>query len=501
MISVRSLPPICVALGADTPNSLKKLALAECAAGAKFVELRLDLLSRPEAGLPVIRALRERWPRLKVLATCRRRGAQGGFDGSIEEQERILTKAAANGAQLLDVEIETAEPAPDVVVRLRKKARVVLSFHDFEKAPAPRRVLKRLQQIPADIYKMAVQGLKPSDSSRLLSLLDAPDAPPLVVLSMGEVGAASRILSPSRGAAFTFAAPNISEGTAPGQYSATVMKGLYRVDKIETDTRIFGVIASPVAHSMSPVLHNRALRQSGINGVYLPFRVEPSHLADFFRFAEDLPVEGFSVTLPHKQKVILRLDGVDALARRIGAVNTVFRKGKRWWGTNTDAMGVTVPLENRISLRGATALVVGTGGAARAAVFALKAKGTRVAIAGRRPEKVRSLARVTDAEGLDWQQALDRGFDILVQSTPIGMAPKVDGNLFPGKIPAEIVFDMVYNPLKTTLLKRAGEQGKTVIPGLEMFLEQAAAQFELWTNQTAPRAVMRSAVLDVLQGV
>ncbi|MCH7871209.1 MAG: type I 3-dehydroquinate dehydratase, partial [Planctomycetes bacterium] len=298
--------------------------------------------------------------------------------------------------------------------------RVVLSFHEFEKAPAPRRVLKRLQQIPADIYKMAVQGLKPSDSSRLLSLLDAPDAPPLVVLSMGEVGAASRILSPSRGAAFTFAAPNTSEGTAPGQYSAAVMKGLYRVDKIERDTRIFGVIASPVAHSMSPVLHNRALRQCGINGVYLPFRVEPSHLADFFRFAEDLPVDGFSVTLPHKQKVMLRLDGVDALARRIGAVNTVFREGKRWWGTNTDAIGVTVPLENRISLRGATALVVGTGGAARAAVFALKAKGSRVAIAGRDPKKVRSLARATDVEGLDWQQALDRGFDILVQSTPIG---------------------------------------------------------------------------------
>ncbi len=501
MISVRSLPPICVALSAADPNSLQRLAIGECQAGAKFVELRLDLLPRPEAGLPLIKLLRERWPKLKILATCRRKEAQGGFGGSIEVQERILTKAASNGAQLLDLEIETAEPEPDVAERLRRKARVVLSFHDFEKAPPPEKVLRRLQKIPADIYKMAVAGVKPSDSGRLLSLLDPADAPPLVVLAMGEVGAASRILSPSRGAAFTFAAPNTAAGTAPGQYSAAVMQGLYRVDKLTRDTRVFGVIASPVAHSMSPVLHNRAMRKCGVDGVYLPFRVEPEQLKDFFRFAEELPIEGVSVTLPHKEKVMRHLAGIDKLALQIGAVNTVFRKGKQWRGMNTDAIGVTAPLERLRRLKGATALVVGTGGAARAAVFALQAKGARVAIAGRRPEKVRALAKATGAEGLAWEASLGRGFDILVQSTPVGMLPNVEENLFPDRIPAEIVFDMVYNPLRTALIKRAQEQGKTVVLGLEMFIEQAAAQFELWTKLPAPRAVMRNAVLDVLQGV
>ena len=501
MISVRSLPPICVAISAADPNSLQRLAIAECEAGAKFIELRLDLLPRPEAGLPLIKLLRERWPKLKILTTCRRKQAQGGFAGSVEEQERILTKAAVNGAQLLDLEIETAEPAPDVAARLRQKGRVVLSFHDFEKAPSPEKVLRRLQKVPADVYKMAVAGVKPSDSSRLLRLLGHKDGPPLVVLAMGEVGAASRILSPSRGAVFTFAAPNTAPGTAPGQYSAAVMQGLYRVDKLTQDTRIFGVIASPVAHSMSPVLHNRAMRQCGIDGAYLPFRVEPERLGDFFRFADELPVEGFSVTLPHKEKVLRHLAGSDKLALQIGAVNTVFRKGKHWWGMNTDAIGVTAPLEQLRRLKGATALVVGTGGAARAAVFALKAKGSRVAVTGRRIEKVRGLARATGAEGLGWDAALQRGFDILVQSTPVGMAPNVEENLFPDRIPAEIVFDMVYNPLRTSLIKRAQEQGKTVVLGLEMFIEQAAAQFELWTKLPAPRAVMRNAVLDVLQGV
>jgi 3-dehydroquinate dehydratase/shikimate dehydrogenase len=500
MISVRSLPPICVALSAADPNSLKRLAIAECQAGAKFVELRLDLLPRPEGGLPLIELLRERWPKLKILATCRREEAKGGFGGSIEDQERILAKAAANGAQVLDLEIETAEPAPDVAERLRRKARVVLSFHDFERAPPAEKALKRLRKIPADIYKIAVAGVKPSDSGRLLGLLGQADAP-LVVLAMGEAGAASRILSPSRGAAFTFAAPNTAAGTAPGQFSAAVMQGLYRADKLTRETRVFGVIASPVAHSMSPVLHNRAMRKCGFDGVYLPFRVEAQGLGDFFGFADTLPIQGFSVTLPHKEKVIRHLAGIDKLAQQIGAVNTVFRKRNQWWGMNTDAIGVTVPLERLRRLKGATALVVGTGGAARAAVFALQAKGSRVAVAGRRPEKVRALAEAAGAEGLAWEAAIERGFDILVQSTPVGMSPNAGETLFPDRIPAEIVFDLVYNPLRTALIKSAQEQGKTVVLGLEMFIEQGAAQFELWTKLPAPRAVMRNAVLDVLQGV
>ena len=177
MISVRSLPPICVAISAADPNSLQRLAIAECEAGAKFIELRLDLLQQPDAGLQLIKLLRQRWPKLKILTTCRRKQAQGGFAGSVEEQERILTKAAVNGAQLLDLEIETAEPAPDVAERLRQKGRVVLSFHDFEKAPTPEKVLRRLQKVPADVYKMAVAGVKPSDSSRLLRLLGHKDGP------------------------------------------------------------------------------------------------------------------------------------------------------------------------------------------------------------------------------------------------------------------------------------------------------------------------------------
>ena len=500
MISVRSLPRICVALGAPDPSRLEKMALSACDAGEDFVELRLDMLAAPETGLKLVRRLHRWLPGLRILVTCRRTEAQGEFAGTIEEQERILSAAAAGGAQLVDVEIETAESSPAVVERLREVARVVLSFHDFDRTPPPARVLRRLERVPADIYKIAVKGLKPSDNTKLLGLL-RDSGLPLVLLAMGEVGAPSRILGPSRGALFAFAAPDTAEGTAPGQFPASRMRNQYRVHKVKADADIYGVIASPVGHSMSPPLHNRAFQSRRLNAVYLPFLVEPPHLTDFFGAARELPLEGFSVTIPHKQRVIRRLAGVDALSKRIGAVNTVYRKRGKFHGTNTDVVGVTAPLEKRLRLRGSTVLVVGNGGAARAAVFALVDKGAKVTVAGRSFDRVRRLARAGRAEALLWERLRDRRFDALVQTTPVGMHPNPEGNLFPDDIPADVVFDMVYNPLETALIRRAKESGKETILGLEMFIEQAAAQFEIWTHQTAPRQVMRNAVLDLLKGV
>lgn len=493
-----SVPRICVALAAPDAPALEALALETCARGEDFLELRLDALPEPLQGVAVLERLLRRHPDVAVLATCRRIGAKGSFAGSIAEQERVLAAAAGAGARLLDVEIETAEPVPGVVERLRPLAPVMVSFHDFESTPAVSRTLKRLRKIPADAYKLAVMARKPSDNARLLALLDEPEAPPLVALAMGEVGAPSRILSPARGAVFTFAAPDTAGGTAPGQFPASAMRNLYQSHQRSGETRIYGVIADPVAHSLSPALHNRAFRHKRVDACYLPFRVAPERLSDFFEMAEALPVSGFSVTIPHKQRVMRRLDAVDELARRIGAVNTVYRKQGRWLGTNTDALGVTAPLERKLKLARKSALVVGTGGAARAAVFSLVDRGARVTVAGRSPDKASRLARAAGAESTPLD-ALGR-YDILVQTTPVGMHPNVEGNLFPDDVPAEVVFDMVYNPLETALLRRARELGRETIEGLEMFIEQAAAQFELWTAETAPREIMRQAVLDVGRG-
>jgi len=246
-------------------------------------------------------------------------------------------------------------------------------------------------------------------------------------------------------------------------------------------------------------VHNRAFQARRMDAVYLPFLVSPLQLRDFFTLADKVPISGFSVTIPHKQKVVRYLDAVDPLARRIGAVNTVWRKAGKWRGANTDAAAVLVPLNRHIRPSQASVLIVGNGGAARGAACALIDAGAKVAIVGRNPDRVRALSRICGAEPLLREQAEQRTFDALVHATPLGMYPHVNECFFNGKIPAGIIFDMVYNPLETLLVRRAREQNKVVVRGIEMFLEQAVRQFEIWTGESAPRSAMEKAALEALQ--
>jgi 3-dehydroquinate dehydratase/shikimate dehydrogenase len=307
------------------------------------------------------------------------------------------------------------------------------------------------------------------------------------------------VLSTALGAVFTYAAPAHAQGTANGQVNARQLRALYRIDKFTKAAKIFGVVADPVRHSVSPQVHNRAFQSRRMDAVYVPLLVNPNQLRDFFQFAESLPLAGFSVTIPHKRRIMRYLDHVDPIARRIGAVNTVVRRAGKWRGSNTDAEAVSGPLSKLISLPKASVLIVGNGGAARGAACALADAGSKVSLTGRNADRVRALARLVGGEPLSHEQALLRGFDVVINATPVGMWPHGDECPFVDKIPGEIVFDMVYNPLETVLIKRAKEQGKKVIPGLRMFIEQAVKQFEIWTGESAPRAAMETAALDALE--
>jgi 3-dehydroquinate dehydratase/shikimate dehydrogenase len=301
------------------------------------------------------------------------------------------------------------------------------------------------------------------------------------------------------GGAFTYAAPMYAEGTAAGQVSARHLRNLFHVEKLGKNTKIYGVIADPIRHSISPAVHNRAFQSKRLDAVYLPFLVSPPHLRDFFSLAERLPLAGFSVTIPHKQKIIRYLDAVEPLAKRIGAVNTVWRKAGKWRGTNTDAPGVTGPLSRMIRLQGASILVAGNGGAARSAAFALSDAGAKITLVGRNPDRVRALSKVCGADALLREQIESRKFDAVVHATSLGMYPRVNECFFNGTIPADLVFDIVYNPAETALLRRAREEGKTTIAGLEMFIEQAVRQFEVWTGEAAPRPAMLKAAIEALE--
>jgi 3-dehydroquinate dehydratase/shikimate dehydrogenase len=492
-------PQICIALGFEDPEALLSHARAEYEAGERFLEFRLDYLSTPERGLQAIRKFLARHPDCMLLATCRRRQNHGRFHGSVEEQIRVLEAARDAGAKALDVEIESAENCTERLARLRSSVYLLISYHNYGGTP-PRldSVLRRMTKIPADAYKIVTTARKPSDNHRILALARSNPKTPTVVLAMGEGGFVTRVLSPAFGGMYTYAAPNAAEGTATGQVCAKQLRSLYRIGKFSKDARIYGVIADPVRHSISPAVHNRAFQARRADAVYLPFLVQGGRLKDFMLLADRLPLTGFSVTIPHKQKILRYLDFVDPLARRIGAVNTVWRKAGKWRGTNTDAAGVTVPLERHVRIGKSSVLVAGNGGAARGAAFALAAAGAKLAITGRNLDRVRALASLCGAEPLSREQAEARTFDVLIHATPIGMSPRVHESFFNGKIPAKLVFDMVYNPMETALLRRAKDQGVAVIPGIDMFLEQAALQFEIWTGERAPRAVMEKAAREAL---
>jgi 3-dehydroquinate dehydratase/shikimate dehydrogenase len=493
-LSLKTLPRICIALGFPDAQTLLRAAEREYRDGNTFLEFRLDYLREPGSGMAIIERLKRRHPDVRLLATCRHHVNHGGFKGSIDQQFSLLCDAASAGAELVDLEVEHAEMLAKRLPELRQLASLIVSYHNFESTPALMAPWRRLSRIDADAYKLVTTARKPGDNLRMCEFFRAKREVPLIAFAMGEPGVSTRVLSLPAGCLYTYAAPIESEGTAPGQIPAKSMRSLYRADKLSKHSRVYGVIADPVAHSKSPQIHNRAFHARRIDAVYLPFLVASAQLGDWMKFASDLPVTGFSVTIPHKQKILRYLDIVEPLARRIGAVNTVWRRAGKWRGANTDVAGVLKPLERHLRISRAKVLLAGYGGAARAAAFGLKDAGAELTITGRDLARGQMLAKAVGAEMLPISQASKQTYDVLVNATPIGMHPNVDACLFTDRVPGEVVFDMVYNPRETALIRKAREQGATVICGHEMFLEQAAQQFETWTGELAPRSIMCEAL-------
>jgi 3-dehydroquinate dehydratase/shikimate dehydrogenase len=494
----RNLPRICVALGFSTVAELSRAADREYKDGNDFLEFRLDYLQDAANSAEFVRKFHTRYPEVQIIATCRHKQAHGRYSGSIEQQIALLETAAGAGAGFLDIEIESAERLKAKVAGLRKLAHVIVSFHDFQKTPALEPVLRRLKRIPADAYKIATTAHKPSDNLRMIRFLRVHRDEPLISFAMSEVGLPTRILGPSLGSLYTYAAPLNAEGTASGQIPANYLRSLYRPEKLTKHTRVYGVIASPVAHSKSPAIHNRGFQSRRVDAVYLPFLVPPNCLGDWMKLAADLPVSGFSVTIPHKQLILRYLDVVEPLAKRIGAVNTVWRRAGKWRGANTDVDGIIRPLSRHLRLANASILLAGYGGAARAAAVALSDARAKLTITGRNLKSAQALARAVGGEAVTLKDAQRGSYDALIHATPVGMHPATNQCLFDGHAPAGIVFDMVYNPRETALLKRAKQDGCIVISGSEMLLEQAIRQFEIWTGERAPRSVMQAALDQLL---
>lgn len=431
-----------------------------------------------------------------VIATMRRRAAGGKYWGGLHEQMSLLRFAAESGCAWCDVEVESAERLDKFGLdELRQVgARVMISFHDFRGTPRDlKAVVRRLERCGGDAIKIAAQSGTIAESVRVLEI--ARRRRDVVAVPMGEIGLPVRVLALRAGSELAYAAAY--QATAPGQLSVDDMRGMYRAEKLNRQTRVYGVIGNPIGHSLSPLMHNSAFAARHVNAVLLPFLVDD--LKDFLAAIPKFGVKGFAVTIPHKQAIIKHLDECDPLAARIGAVNTVVvRGGGKLYGYNTDYVGVLRALSLRVELAGSRVLLLGAGGAARAAAFALVEAGAIVIICARRDVQSAALARDAGCNSISRGKLKDEFFDAIVNSTPLGLRESDASPLRADELNCRVVMDMIYRPIRTKLLKLAERRGIETVSGAEMFIAQGIAQWEIWMGERAPVETMRRVTLAAL---
>lgn len=492
-----NLPRICLTVTGETPEELTDRAF-RAASLSGFVELRLDFLEHPQKGPLVVRALRRK--RIACIATLRGAAAGGQFQRSAEEQLAILREAGKAGAALVDLELEAAEHLGTAAVkRLRETVPVVLSSHDYQETPQdPSFSLDRIKGFPADYYKLVTLSHSHRDNAAILDLLRSEkEKGRLVAFTLGQIGQPTRLMCLAAGSPFTYASP--PEGGLPGvgQIPWEQMCGLYRASRIGPRTKFYGLVGNPVSHSISPTVHNAGFNQLKRDAVYLPLLVED--FADFYAALPSYRLGGVSVTMPHKEAAAASVDSKDRIAAKAGAVNTMVLRRKKWVGYNTDIAGVLNPLQQRIRVRGARVLVAGAGGVARAAVIALAEAGAKVFVTARRLPQAAELASLVRGKVLEPARLQHEQFDVIVHATPLGMTPNVEECFFtPEQLNAPLLLETVYTPMETMLVRMARDRHMEVVLGLEMFLEQAAGQFRLWTGRKAPREVMEQAARATL---
>jgi len=493
---------LCVAITGDTAAEMIEKA-TEVAKETPFIEFRLDYLSKPLLALPKIKQFLTDNTLVTAVATCRRASLGGKFRGTIADEMELLTKCATSGFHLADVELQTAEALKKgELQKLRDKGiALIVSYHDFEATKDLDDVLERIREFKPEFVKIVSTAKSLSDNITMIRFLEREaDRNNMLGICMGNPGIISRVLGLRAGSVFTFAAATVGEETGPGQIAARTLIETYRIDQVDAATKVYGVAGNPIKHSLSPIMMNTAFRRETVNAVYLA--LQAPKLPDLIKLVNEIPLQGLSITMPLKQDILKYLENTDPLTKLIGACNTVVRAvDGKLYGFNTDVAGILGPLERRgIPLRTAKVLVLGSGGAGRAAVFALRDKGVEVFVWNRTPQSAQALAKKSGAKTIKREAIGKTKFDVIINATPIGQAGfKQQTLLEPSEINANYVFDFVYTPVETPLIRAAKAKGVAVITGVEMFVEQGAAQFQIWTGKPAPKDDMLRVVVHSLK--
>jgi 3-dehydroquinate dehydratase/shikimate dehydrogenase len=481
---------ICGTIGRGRHSSLAEEWKAAAEAGVDMVELRIDCLRRD----PDLKRIFKNRPTPAVFTV--RRGVDGGlWRGNEEKRQQILREAVALGVEYVDLEMDIASK-----IRRFGKTKRIISYHNVKTTPVDLQdIAEQCETCDPDVVKVATTATTLAEASRVLHLGVTAKAP-TIPIAMGELGTFTRILGPKYGAPFTYAGFNPERVFAAGMLPFSVLRKDYAYDAIDRQTEVYGVIGDPIEQSLSPAIHNAGFRQLGLNKVMVPFQVPSGELQAFLTELLWLDLKGFSVTIPHKEAILPHLQQKEGAVERTGSCNTVIiQEDGRRIGYNTDyraamdsleaAMGGGDGEESGSPLLDKHALILGAGGVARSLAFGLARRGAHVTLTNRHDERATSLAEEVGCRTVNWGMRASNMVDVVINATPVGMHPNVDDTPLPPAAfsrPNMVVFDLVYHPENTMMLKLARERGCKIVTGVDMFIRQAALQFQLYTGQPPP---------------
>jgi 3-dehydroquinate dehydratase/shikimate dehydrogenase len=489
---------ICVPITAESiEDTISELSLASKNTDIDIIELRLDyILKMEDAEICLEKTLKTKTKPIIVTNRPKREG--GNYAGSEKDRLCLLQKAIELGADYVDVELNSVSH-----ITRRDSSKLIVSYHNFKETPHNiNKIYEDISQCKPDIVKLVTYANDIIDNVRIFELLKTANIP-TISFCMGEYGHISRILTRKFGGLLTFASLRKGKESAPGQLTVDELSNIYHFKKINKETKLYGVIGNPVSHSMSPAIHNSSFMEKRLNSVYVPMKV--LDIKTFIKDFRKMDFRGFSVTIPHKESILPFLDDIDPVASKIGAINTVVNQDGKLTGHNTDCMAAVKGLEdglegNKDTLKDKKVAIIGAGGAARAIAFGLKEKGCNITIYNRTLERAKRLSNDVGCKFSRFEEISELNTDILINSTSIGMFPNVEESPVPKDVLKKdmIVFDAVYNPIETKLLKDAEERGCHTVNGLTMFINQAAEQFRLWTGIEPSVELMKKVAKNML---
>ncbi|KAJ6853982.1 bifunctional 3-dehydroquinate dehydratase/shikimate dehydrogenase, chloroplastic-like isoform X1 [Iris pallida] len=503
---------VCVPLVGKSVGEMRSEMSSALDAGADVAEIRLDHLARFEPRPDLELLLKNRL--LPVLVTFRPKWEGGQYEGDDSKRFAALLLAMELGAEYVDIELQVAQEFLDFISGKRPaNTKLIFSSHNYQFTPSTEELgslVARIQAAGADIVKIATYAVDICDVARMFQVLVhcQERQVPMIGLCMGERGFISRLLCPKFGGYLTFGTLSAGKESAPGQPTMTELLDVYRIKQLGPDTRVYGLIGKPVSHSKSPILHNAVFKSLGLDAVYVPFLVDD--LANFLNTYSSPDFAGFSITMPHKETAITCCHDVDPIAKSIGAVNTITKRQTdgKLVGYNTDYTGAISAIEDGIRglegngetvnpLGGRVFVVIGAGGAGKALAVGAKHKGAKVVVANRTYDRAREVAELVGGQALtlaDLENYQAAEGAVLANTTSVGMYPNIHDSPLSSKKALSsysVVFDAIYNPKVTRLMREAAECGATLVSGSEMFVRQAMGQFELFTGSPAPADLMR----------